>query len=102
MDQMTLADNAAMNRFELRDGDEVAAQSEYKLLKGAVMFTHTQVQPAYEGKGLGSKLAKFALDDVKARGLQVIPVCEFIAGYIRRHPDYLDLVSEDNRRAFKV
>jgi predicted GNAT family acetyltransferase len=102
MDEMTLTDNTELLRYELRDGGEVAAHSEYKLLKGAVMFTHTQVQPAHEGKGLGSKLAKFALDDVRSRGLQVIPVCEFIAGYIRRHPDYLDLVSEDNRRAFKV
>jgi predicted GNAT family acetyltransferase len=102
MDDITLSDNTELHHYQLRVGEAVAAHSEYNLLKGAVMFTHTEVLPAYEGQGLGSKLAKFALDDVRARGLQVIPVCQFIAGYIRRHPEYLDLVSEDNRRAFKV
>ena len=66
------------------------------------MFTHTEVVPQFEGQGLGSRLAKFALDDVRRRGLQVVPVCTFVAGYIRRHPEYHDLVSEANRRAFKA
>lgn len=102
MDDITLADNADMHRFELRKGGEVAAYSEYNLLKGAVLFTHTEVLPAFEGQGLGSRLAAFALDDVRGRGLQVIPSCPFIAAYIRKHPEYRDLVSEASRRAFHV
>jgi predicted GNAT family acetyltransferase len=102
MDDITLADNPAAHRFELRIGNEVAAFAEYNLLKDAVLFTHTEVLPAFEGRGLGSKLAAFALDDVRKRGLHAIPVCQFIAGYIRKHPEYRDLVTEGNRRAFKV
>lgn len=102
MDDVALTDNTDSHRYELRDGDTVAAYAEYNLLQGAVMFTHTEVLSAYEGRGFGSKLASFALDDVRGRGLQVIPVCPFIAAHIRRHPEYLDLVSELNRRAFKI
>jgi len=103
MDEDTsLADNPAAHRFELRSGGTVAAYAEYNLLKDALMFTHTEVLPAFEGRGFGSKLAAFALDDVRRRGLHAIPMCPFIAAYIRRHPEYLDLVTEESRRAFKV
>jgi predicted GNAT family acetyltransferase len=101
-DAPQIADNAAAHRFELRLGGEVAAYAEYNLLKDAVLFSHTEVFTQHEGKGLGSQLAKFALDDVRGRGLAVIPVCQFIAGYIHRHPEYVDLVAETHRRAFKV
>lgn len=59
---------------------------------------HTEVDPAFEGQGVGSQLAKAALDDVRARGLELVPRCPFIAAYIRRHSeDYLDLVAEPLR-----
>ena len=102
MTDIVIADNPAAHRFELKTGGAVAAQAEYQLLPGTVKFVHTEVLPGHEGKGFGSKLAKFALDDVRQRGLKVEPVCEFIAGYIRKHPDYLELVSEDNRRAYQL
>jgi uncharacterized protein len=102
MDDFRIEDNTEAHRFELNLGGAMGARSEYNVLKDAVMFTHTEVLPEHEGKGLGSKLAKFALDDVRRRGLHVIPVCQFIAGYIRKHPEYRDLVTEANQRAFKV
>ena len=102
MDDITIADNPAAHRFELRSGAELAAYAEYNLLKEAVLFTHTEVLPAFEGRGLGGRIAAFALDDVRSRGMHVIPVCQFIAGYIRKHPEYRDLVTEESRRAFKV
>jgi uncharacterized protein len=102
MDGIELADNAAAHRYELRKGEIVAARSEYNLLKGSVMFTHTEVLPQYEGEGLGSMLVKFSLDDVRKRGLHVIPVCPFVAAYIHEHAEYQDLVTEQNRRAFKA
>lgn len=102
MEDITLADNPTAHRFELKKAGVVAAHTEYNLLEGAVLFTHTEVLPAYEGQGLGSKLARFALDDVRSRGLQVVPHCTFIAGYIRKHPEYLDLVSENSRLAYKL
>ena len=99
-DEPTIADNPAKHRFELSTNGEVAAFSEYNVLKNALLFTHTEVQPQHEGKGFGSRLAKFALEDVRRRGLHVVPACPFVAGYISKHPEYLDLVTEESRRAF--
>ena len=59
---------------------------------GIVTFRHTEVDPSFEGKGLGSALARGALDDVRARGLQVKVLCPFIASYLQRHPEYQDIV----------
>jgi predicted GNAT family acetyltransferase len=102
MTEPRLLDNPDAHRFELQLDGAVAAFAEYNLLKGAVLFTHTEVEPGHEGQGLGSRLAAFALDDVRRRGLRAIPACQFIAGYIRRHPEYLDLVSEEHRRAYRL
>ena len=103
MDDHRLADHPEINRFELRAGDDqVAAYSEYNVLKGALLFTHTEVLPEYEGRGLGSKLAAFALDEARRRGVHVIPVCPFIAAFLRKHPEYHDLVTAESRRAFHV
>lgn len=57
-----------------------------------VVFTHTEIDPAYGGKGVGGTLARAALDDVRARGMHIIPRCEFIRGWIDKHPEYEDLV----------
>lgn len=87
----------ARSRYELTVGERVAV-SEFNRLTNAVMFTHTEVPEALEGQGIGSALARGALDDVRVQGLQVIPLCPFIAAFIRRHPEYLDLVSPLSRR----
>jgi predicted GNAT family acetyltransferase len=97
-----LGDNPAAHRFELRVGDKVAAYAEYNVLAHALLFTHTEVMPEFEGAGHGSRLARYALDEVRSRGLKAIPVCKFIAGYIHRHPEYQDLVADEHRRAFGV
>ena len=89
--------NDARTRYEL-DVDGKLAVSEYNRLANAVMFTHTEVPEALGGQGIGSALARGALDDVRAQGLQVIPLCPFIAAFIRRHREYLDLVSPISRR----
>ncbi|WP_255440417.1 GNAT family N-acetyltransferase [Caenimonas sedimenti] len=102
MDDISLGDNPGQHRFELKKAGEVAAYAEYNVLKNALLFTHTEVLPAYEGQGLGSKLAKFALEEVRKRGVHAIPQCQFIAGYIRKHPEYLDLVAEEHRRAYRL
>lgn len=98
----TFQDNQTSHRFEALVDGQVAAYAEYNLLANGVLFTHTEVLPQHEGQGLGSQLARFALDDVRTRSLHAIPVCQFIAGYIRRHPEYLDLVSAESRRAFHL
>jgi uncharacterized protein len=102
MDDITLSDNPEAHRFELRKDGVVAAYCEYNLLQGMLLFTHTEVLPRFEGQGLGSKLAVFALDEVRQRGLNAIPACPFIAGYLRKHGEYRDLVTETHRRAFGV
>jgi predicted GNAT family acetyltransferase len=102
MEELTFKDNTARHRFELLRGGEVAGYAEYNLLAGALMFTHTEVMPQFEGQGVGSRLAKAALGEVRGRGLRAIPQCQFIAGYIRKHPEYLDLVAEEHRRAYRL
>jgi predicted GNAT family acetyltransferase len=97
-----LSDNPAAHRFELHVGGQLAAYAEYNLLEGAILFTHTEVLPAYEGSGHGSRIAKYVLDQVRERGLRAIPVCQFIAGYIRRHPEYRDLVAPTHLVAFNI
>jgi predicted GNAT family acetyltransferase len=102
MADIHLSNNAAQHRYEAAIGGQLAGYCEYNLLTDAVMFTHTEVLPAFEGKGVGSALARHVLDDARSRGWHVIPVCQFIAGYIRKHPEYADLVREDIQRAFKI
>ncbi|HEX2546370.1 MAG TPA: GNAT family N-acetyltransferase [Ramlibacter sp.] len=80
-----LVHDEAASRYELRIDGQVAAKAEYRREGDALRFTHTEVDPAREGQGLGSRLAAYALDDVRTRGLKAIPSCRFIAGYIARH-----------------
>ena len=89
-----IADNPAASRYEARLGDQVAAYSEYILRPGRLVFTHTIVEPELEGRGIGSQLVREELDDVRRRGLKVTPLCPFVRAYIRRHPEYHDLVAE--------
>ena len=57
-----------------------------------ITLIHTEVAPQYEGHGLGDQLVAYALDDVRTRGLRIVPVCPFVAAYLRRHTEYEDLV----------
>ena len=88
MDDFTFSDNKAGSRFELKRAGTVAAHADYTLLDGAVVLTHTEVLPGNEGQGIGSKLAKLVLDDLRRRGAKIVPQCEFMARYIARHPAY--------------
>ncbi|HLT85773.1 MAG TPA: GNAT family N-acetyltransferase [Phototrophicaceae bacterium] len=80
------------HRFEATAGDELLGVAVYEREDGRVTFTHTVVETAAEGRGVGSALARTALDAARAEGLRVVPQCPFIAAYIERHPDYADLV----------
>ncbi len=80
-------------RYEIWAGDELAGFTRYRPREGSVEFLHTQVDDGYEGQGLAGKLARGALDDLRAQGGRVIATCSFIAGYIERHPEYRDLVA---------
>ena len=94
----SVTDNAELSRFEIRLDDRVAGFAEYRRRPDRITFTHTEIDDAYEGQGLGSQLASTVLDQARAEGLRVYPACPFVAEYIRRHPDrYLDLVPEQVR-----
>ncbi len=92
--QPKLAHNEANSRYELHVGGELAAVAEYRMQGDSMRFTHTEVQPQYEGQGFGSRIAAFALDDAKSRGLKAVPQCPFIAKYIGKHEkEYGELVA---------
>ena len=85
--------NEAENRYEAHVDGELAGFAEFVLEGERIIFTHTAVEDRCEGEGIGSTLARFALDDVRARGgLRVVPRCPFIKAWIDRHPEYGDLV----------
>ncbi|GAA4027605.1 GNAT family N-acetyltransferase [Allokutzneria multivorans] len=88
---------AARTRFEARVGDALAGHLEYARLGGKVLLTHTEVEAAFEGQGVGGELAKAALDFARADGLVVRPLCPFVAGWVRRHTDYVDLIDPVDR-----
>ena len=85
--------NEAENRWEAQLDGALAGFAQYQLANELVVFTHTEVDPAYEGKGVGGALARAALDEVRAEGTRkVLIVCPFITGWIARHPEYADLL----------
>ena len=89
-------DNPQESRYEIRSDGELAGFVTYGLHRDHITFIHTEIEPAYEGHGLGGQLASAVLDDARRRGLPVVPLCPFIASYIRRHPDeYLSLIKPE-------
>ena len=88
-----VADAPERSRFEITVDGALAGFAEYRLRPGRITFVHTEIDDAYAGRGLGGRLARAALDDVRARGLAVRPDCPFIKGWIAKHPDYADLVA---------
>lgn len=98
--EQTIVDDAAAHRFEVRVDGALAGYAEYRRRGGAVAFTHTVVDEAFGGRGLGSALARGALDAVRAEGSAVLPFCPFIRSWIQRHPEYADLMPAARRAAF--
>lgn len=95
-DDITVQDNPDQHRYEARIGGVLAGFSEYRLAEGRITFVHTEVDTKFEGKGVGSALARYALDDVRSRGDRtVVPLCPFIKAWIGKHPDYQSLVQQD-------
>jgi uncharacterized protein len=93
-----VVDNPELSRYEVRVDEELAGFAQYRVRGDLITIFHAEVEPAHEGKGVGSQLAKSALADVRERGLELVPRCPFISSYVRRHPDlYLDLVAEPLR-----
>lgn len=88
-------DVPARSRYEVTVDGELAGFAEYREIEGARVFTHTEVFDAHEGKGVGSALARGALDEVRAGGRRLVALCPFIAAYLERHGEYDDLVDAE-------
>ena len=65
-----------------------------------ISLVHTEVDPRFQGAGLATRLARFSLDDARKRHLAVLPFCPYILSWIKKHPEYTDLVPEDRRADF--
>jgi predicted GNAT family acetyltransferase len=95
--ETTVRDAPDADRYEIRGGDRLLGVAEYRRDGDEIRFTHTEVDPDSGESGLGSKLVQAALDDVRGKGLRVVPLCSFVRGWIERHPDYSDLVADGQR-----
>lgn len=93
MTDVEIRHDESEGRYEAYIDGERAGDAYYELDDKRIIFTHTEVDGAFEGKGVGSALARGALDDVRANSTRrVVPRCPFIKGWIEKHPDYDDLV----------
>lgn len=97
-----VVDRPEQHRFEILADGQVAGFADYQLRGDSILFTHTEIDEAYEGKGLGSVLVKHALESARERGLGVLPLCPFVRSWISRHPDYLPLVPESARAKYQL
>ena len=91
---VTVHDNPERSRYEIFLDGDLAGFSMYTDRRGRRVFTHTEIDPDYEGHGAGSALVRSALDDVRAKGLAVVPRCPFVADFIAQHGEYADLVAD--------
>jgi predicted GNAT family acetyltransferase len=91
--EITVTDRPEASRYEITADGELVGFVTYRLSPGVIAFLHAEVDPARERRGLGSRLVADALNDARARGLAVRPVCPFVAYYVESHPDYADLVA---------
>jgi predicted GNAT family acetyltransferase len=87
-------DNPAEHRYEIQVDGQLAGFVRYRrTIDGVIDLLHTEVDPRFEGKGVGSALARGTLDDIRAKGGRMIATCPFITAYLERHPGYRDLLA---------
>lgn len=96
MADLLVQNNEAANQFEWAEEGETAVLT-YRREPGSIVFLHTGVPEKLEGRGIARKLAVAGLEFAKENGLAVVPLCPFVAAYIKKHPEYLGIVREDHR-----
>ncbi|MEU4625871.1 GNAT family N-acetyltransferase [Actinoplanes sp. NPDC023801] len=95
----TVTELPERERFEARDeAGTLAGVVTYQVTGPIIVYTHTEVVPEFEGRGAGSALARAVMDDAKARGRTVVPMCPFLAGWLDKHPGYESIVARSTRR----
>jgi uncharacterized protein len=100
MDDVTVTNVPEEHRYEARLGGDLAGFTVYRERPGLIAFMHTEVDPRFEGRGVGSALVNDALADASARGLAVLPFCPFVNSYIQRHSELASLVPQTYRAEF--
>ena len=86
-----LIDNKEAKQYELSvEGPK--PRIEYILARNNIYLTHTEVPKSLQGQGIASKMVSMALKDIRSRNLTLIPMCPFVAMYIKRHPEWRELV----------
>jgi len=100
--QTTIADDPEGKRYEIRSDGVLAGFVTYHLRPERIELVHTEIYEEFEGRGLGSQLISFALDDARERGLAVLPSCPFVNDYLQRHRQYVDLVPKGRREDFDL
>src|SRR5882757_1687981 len=100
---VTVRDVPERHRYEIHDGEQRVGLSTYKLTDDTITFIHTEVDPAFGGRGLAKQLVEFELDDARRRGLAVLPMCPYVRKVIAENPTtYLDLVPAAERARFDL
>jgi len=94
-----ISDNAAERRYEARLDGELAGIVEYGRVEGRLVALHTEVQPAFEGRGIASALVRRVLADAREAGIKVTPRCPFFVTHFERHPEDADLLAPRRKRA---
>lgn len=90
---VTVTRDPARHRYDaFAGGPEVAGFVDYQETSELVVLTHTEVDPTFEGRGVASALARAALADIRERGLKALVICPFILSWLRRHPEYVDVL----------
>ncbi len=90
---MTIEDRPEANRYEARLGGDLAGFVDYRAVRARRILLHTEVLPAFGGRGIGAALARHVLDDALASGVHVTVKCPFIEAYLKRHPEYADVLA---------
>jgi len=97
--QVEVKNNQAKSCYEANVDGQLAVLT-YERDGDTITYLHTETPASLEGRGVGSALARAALDEARSQQLTIVPQCPFVAAYIRRHPQYLDLVEESQRANF--
>ncbi|RBY78627.1 N-acetyltransferase [Blastococcus sp. TF02-09] len=86
-----VVDNPERQRYEMFTDGELAGFAAYQRTDELIVFTHTEIEPRFEGQGLGGELVGAALDDVRSQRRPVLPLCPFVQRWMDRNPEYHDL-----------
>ena len=98
--ELQVADNPEQDQYEIRADGELAGFVQYHLRDGIIAFLHTETDPRFRGHGVAGRLIRSSLEAARERHLAVLPYCPFVRRWMTEHPEYADLVPEDERAGF--